>query len=411
MGDPRPSLDLTVVLTIVLGIAASIWVGLDGEPAWRLSRVALVLAATLGVLWWEANAGLRVRGWLALGCGLVGAVVGAGLGPPHLAKAGLTAPTVVAMTILLVGLALMAAGAVALLRPLGVWRRLIAVSGIVLLVGVLAWTFSPMIAAVNVPPTSVGDASPAERELAYRDVTFETADGVRLAGWYVPSASGAAVVLRHGAGSTRASLIDHAAVLSAHGYGTLLVDARGHGDSRGRAMDLGWYGDLDTSAAVTFLAGQPDVDPGRIGVLGLSMGGEEAIGAAAADLRIRAVVAEGATGRSDADHRWYADEYGIRGWLQEQLERAQYALVDLLTDAPKPRSLAAAVSASAAPPMLLIASGAVPDEAKVATLLQARAPDRVETWIVPDASHTGGLSHRPEEWERRVVAFLDRALS
>ena len=40
---------------------------------------------------------------------------------------------------------------------------------------------------------------------------------------------------------------------------------------------------FDVTAAVTYLQHQPDVDANRIGVLGLSMGGEQAIGAAAAD--------------------------------------------------------------------------------------------------------------------------------
>jgi uncharacterized protein len=42
-------------------------------------------------------------------------------------------------------------------------------------------------------------------------------------------------------------------VLARHGYGVLLFDARGHGRSEGRAMDFGWFGDLDVSAAVSFL--------------------------------------------------------------------------------------------------------------------------------------------------------------
>jgi len=65
-------------------------------------------------------------------------------------------------------------------------------------------------------------------------------------------------------------------------------------------MDFGWYGEADVSAGVSYLAGRSDVDEGRIAVVGLSMGGEEAIGAAAAR-RIRAVVAEGATNRAFAD--------------------------------------------------------------------------------------------------------------
>jgi uncharacterized protein len=42
--------------------------------------------------------------------------------------------------------------------------------------------------------------------------------------------------------------------------------------------------------------------------------------------------------------------------------------------------------------------------------LRAAAPDRVQTWTVPDASHTGALATAPAEWAARVTAFLDRAL-
>ena len=108
-----------------------------------------------------------------------------------------------------------------------------------------------------------------------------TADGVRLSAWHVPSANGAAVVLRHGATSTRSNTLDEMVVLARHGYGVLATDARGHGRSGGMAMDWGWLGDLDTAAAVTYLSRRPDVDAHRIAVPGLSLGGEEALGAAA----------------------------------------------------------------------------------------------------------------------------------
>ena len=53
------------------------------------------------------------------------------------------------------------------------------------------------------------------------------------------------------------------------------------------------------------------------------MGGEEAIGASASNDLIRAVVAEGATARTAADKGWLSDEYGLRGVLQEQIERCR----------------------------------------------------------------------------------------
>ena len=38
-------------------------------------------------------------------------------------------------------------------------------------------------------------------------------------------------------------------------------------------MDLGWWGEVDVPAAVTFLAAREEIDDARIGVVGLSMGG------------------------------------------------------------------------------------------------------------------------------------------
>ena len=31
-------------------------------------------------------------------------------------------------------------------------------------------------------------------------------------------------------------------------------------------------------------------------------------------------------------------------------------------------------------------------------------------WMIPEAGHTGGLSARPHEYERRVVGFFERTL-
>jgi len=261
-----------------------------------------------------------------------------------------------------------------------------------------------------VPRTGIGTMTPADHHLAYRDVSFLTRDGVRLSGWYLPARTGAAVALLHGSGSTRASVLDQAIVLNRHGFGVVLFDARGHGRSGGRAMDFGWYGDPDVTAAVTFLATQPDVDPTRIGAVGLSMGGEEAIGAAASDHRIRAVVAEGATARTAADHAWLSDEYGWRGSLQEVLEDMTYGVASLLTDAPTPISLRDAVTAAAPRPVLLIAAGGVGDEAIAGRYLRAASPTNVQLWVVPGAGHTGGLEQARGAWTRRVTKFLETAL-
>ena len=142
------------------------------------------------------------------------------------------------------------------------------------------WTVGQGVAASYPAHPADGSRTPSDVGLRFEPATVPTADGADLAAWWVPSGNGAAVVLLHGAGSTRTAVLDQAAVLGSHGYGVLLLDARGHGDSGGRGMDLGWYGEHDVAAALDFLAIRPEVAADRVGVVGLSMGGEEAIGAA-----------------------------------------------------------------------------------------------------------------------------------
>jgi hypothetical protein len=40
----------------------------------------------------------------------------------------------------------------------------------------------------------------------------------------------------------------------------------------------------------------------------------------------------------------------------------------------------------------------------------AAAGEPKQTWMVPGATHTGGLAARPAEYGRRVAAFFDNAL-
>jgi dienelactone hydrolase len=406
----HPSLRTVVFsATAALGAGLVVVVARDGSAAWRVGRavaVALLLLVALRGL--RANrAGIRIA--TAIGLAAVAIPVGAGIGVPHLVKTGLSTPTVAGWVVGLGGVVLLVVASVWLLRALPWKAGVPGVAASVLAVLVLSWTLGPAVAATNVPPVDVGERDPADLGLVFHDVTFPATDGVRLSGWYVPSRNGAAVVLLHGAGSTRSNVLDHAGVLAGHGYGVLLYDARGHGRSAGRAMDFGWYGDVDVGGAVAFLRRQPDVAGGRIAAVGMSMGGEQAIGAAARIHDLRAVVAEGATNRVAGDKAWLSDEYGVRGALSEALAALTYGFTDLLTSASPPAPLRDAVAATPAP-LLLIAAGDVADEAHAAASIRSGSPDTVDVWIARGAGHTGALETHPAEWERRVVSFLGGAL-
>ena len=404
----RPPVVLPSVMAVG-GAAFAVLTGLDGSPMWRTVRVLAVVAVTALAVWRIRRPGRAGQGVTALVLGIVGTAAGAGIATAHLAKAGLDAAAVLAVIVLATGLFLLGWGAVALVRAIPGWWRLLAVP---LALALLEFVLLPLTVAVNAtsrPPGPLGAATPGSYGFAYRDVAFRTADGIRLSAWYIPARTDAAVVLLPGAGETRTAVLGQAAVLARHGYGALLVDTRGHGRSAGHAMDFGWWGGRDLAAAVSFLVRQPGIQAGKIAVLGESMGGEQALAAAGSDPRVRAVVAEGAEGQQYADHGWRPHD--VTGIIDRGMEWVQYTAAGLLSGAPRPMSIPDAIRAAAPRPMLIIAGGARPDEPAAARWFQAASPATVHVWIVPGAGHTQGLATAPRAWEARVTGFLDAALT
>ena len=390
------------------GTAFAVLAGLGGSTAWQAARVLTVVLVTAWAVWFTRRAGRAGRGATALAFGIAGTVAGAGVGSAHLAKAGLDAAAVLAAVVLAAGVVLLVWGTALLVRAAPGWWRLLAVPTALALLWFVLLPLTIAVNATNRPPGPVGTATPARYGLGYQDVAFRTADGVRLSAWYIPPRNGAAVVLLPGAGSTRTAVLGQAAVLARHGYGALLVDGRGHGLSGGHAMDFGWWGDRDLAAAVSFLARQPGIQAGKIAVLGESMGGEQALAAAGSDPRIRAVVAEGATGQQLADRGWLPG--GTGGALQRGMEWVMYIAAGLISGAPRPMSIPDAIRAARSRPMLIIAGGSVADEPVAARWFRVASPAAVQVWVVPHAGHTQGLATAPRAWEARVTGFLGAAL-
>ena len=239
----------------------------------------------------------------------------------------------------------------------------------------------------------------------HEDVKFETADGLELEGWYIPSRNGAAVISFPGRnGSQR-----QARMLARHGYGVLLFDRRGEGRSEGTPNSWGWGGEADVMAAIDYLQRRPDVEDDRIGGIGLSVGGEMMIEAAAETDELRAVVSDGAGARSYNEDKLH-DEPGLSKVLGGLMSVTKTASVAVFSNQSPPDSLKD-LAARAEEPLLLIAA---PNSAHGEELNRdyARAAgDNATLWEIPEAHHVGGLQARPEEYERRVVGFFDEALA
>jgi fermentation-respiration switch protein FrsA (DUF1100 family) len=100
--------------------------------------------------------------------------------------------------------------------------------------------------------------------------------------------------------------------LTAAGIATLAIDHRGFGESGGRRGHEDSQGKLaDLRAAVGVLEGRPEVDAGRIGLVGVCLGGGYVVRAAATDPRVRAVV--GIAGAYNSPE-FFAGQMGIEGY-------------------------------------------------------------------------------------------------
>jgi uncharacterized protein len=237
------------------------------------------------------------------------------------------------------------------------------------------------------------------------NVQLHASDGLTLEGSYVPSENGAAVIVAFGRKGTQ----DPARMLARHGYGVLIFDRRGEGESEGDPNPYAWNdGEKDLLAAVEFLKQRPDVEPGRIGGLGLSVGGETFLQAAAHSEDIQAVVSEGATARSGGELRSVpGNGFGpiaINSVITPGIAVFSNAtppphLIDLVDDI-APRSLFVIHAPD-------IAAG---EERRFNTAFYRAAREPKAIWGVPGAGHVGAQDARPREYERRVTRFFDQAL-
>jgi pimeloyl-ACP methyl ester carboxylesterase len=381
---------------VAVGGSASAVLIVSPAAAGRLLLVAITVGLAAPVVLLARSRG---TGLAALVLGTIGLAVGLSRGARHLTAAHVDIPALLAVIAGLGGLILVVAGGAALVSGWRWWGKALGITAAAVAALLGLYTFAIPLAATDPPRATVTGPTPA----GWQEVRFSTADGVPLTGWYTPPGNGAAIVVAPGSGSSRSGALAQAQVLADAGYGVLVYDPRGHGGSGGSAMDLGWAGDADIRGAVDFLAA---TGARRIGALGLSMGGEQALGAAAADDRIEAVAAEGATHRTAADYAWLPEEFGWRGSVQQALNAARFAVVDLLAGQSPPTPLRDAVLAIDPRPVLLIAAGQVQDEQKTTTYLAA---GNTQVWVV-DAGHTAGLDTEPQMWRQRVVAFFDEAL-
>jgi dienelactone hydrolase len=356
--------------------------------------------------------GLRpgLRGGLALVLGVFGITIGVSEAVYYAVKVGASGDDFTGFLSIPAGLLLAGLGVRTLWRSRrrddGLLRRYVrrlalgagsvVVAYVVIFPFILSYAFTHL-ARTGVPIARLG--------AAHQDVAFRTNDGLTLRGWYVPSRNGAAVIVAPGRSGTQ----KHARMLARHGYGVLVFDRRGEGESGGDPNAFGWSANRDLKAALAFVERRPDVNRERIGGIGLSVGGETLLQAAAEAKGFRAVVSDGAGSRSIREDLARSDR---DKWLELPTTAVITAGTALFSNQAPPPNLEQLVARIAPRSVLFIyAEHGQPNEINLTQKYYAAAGEPKALWQVPGAGHTHGLSVRPREYERRVLAFFNHALA
>ncbi len=292
------------------------------------------------------------------------------------------------------------------------WLRLLTFTIFVSLVaslGLLIYFIHLQVSAFVTPNRQPISKSPAANNLPYEEVTFTTADGLKIAGWYIPGSRPAAIIVVHGLSANRSATLPEATILAEAGFHVLQIDLRGNGQSEASPNTYGYYEALDVQAAVDFLEKRPDVE--HIGAVGSSLGGAVVARAAALDPRIEAIViASSFSSLPEAVEDAFDDMSIFPSWPFAPL---LVSLAERRVGLEISRVNSARDLASIQPRAVLLIHGAEDDLFPVrhARRMYEAAGEPKELWVIQGFGHGNPAEAFRAEYRARVVDFFDRAFT
>lgn len=234
-----------------------------------------------------------------------------------------------------------------------------------------------------------------------------------LAAWYLPPRNGCILICCHGIHDNRGQWLEQVARLHERGgYGAVLFDFAGHGQSEGEMVTYGVRERDDVEAVVAWLRARGDAPLAGLATLGYSLGAITATLAAASLPELRALVIE--SGFADVQH-------DVAQLFVRFVRLPAFPLVNLvvwwgqrLAGVTLSDIRPAAVIGRISPRPVLIISDLqddLADEPYDGERLFAAAGEPKELWQVADAGHVQAFWSHPDEWITRVGDFLDQRLA
>ncbi len=251
--------------------------------------------------------------------------------------------------------------------------------------------------------------TPEKFDIAFEEIRFSTENQRSLYGWWIPAKNhpekAPTLILVHGWSRNLGRMLRYISHLHPLDYNLLAFDARHHGSSDPDDHSSMYKFGQDIHAAVKFACSR-NINPERVGVVGLSIGGAGTFYAAAQDSCIKAVVTVGAPAHPVDVMKREFKRYHIPSpltWLI--LKQIEYKIGISYEEFAPVNNIAKATAA------FLIIHGDTDEvvlPSQGAKLKNAARPDQCDCWNIPGRGHSN-CHHEPGFWDK-VNLFLQKNL-
>ena len=246
----------------------------------------------------------------------------------------------------------------------------------------------------------IGQAPP---DLRAEAVSLPDGQHGHISGWLVPGTPGSgAVLLLHGVRSDRRQMVERARFLQRAGYTSLLIDLPAHGESSGERISFGARESVGVRVALAYLRSRCPGEP--VAVIGVSLGAASMVLSHARPAPDAVVLESMYPSIAEAAGNRLAIRLGQHGRLLAPLLLWQLPLQIGVS----PAQLQPIVDIRQLRSPLLVISGTKDQHTTLADtrLLFVAANTPKQLWEVKGAGHVDLHRYAPDEYERRILAFL-----
>ena len=258
------------------------------------------------------------------------------------------------------------------------------------------------------------EQTPENYYLEYEIATTISSDGLKVTGWYLPGENGATVMIHHGTPGGRQDGLYEAAFLNEAGFNVLLGSFRAHDDCEGETITFGYYEIRDIEAWYAYLLGRDDIDPGKIGIFGESMGGGTSLLYAAKEAGVKAIATGSAFGLTQEVVKEFIKHENpkIPEWAVPVLAKFIIFWAEQLGDMDTKSLETQAVIADISPVPVLIIHGGQDDKigGTIGRQLYEAAAEPKELLWIEEAGHVNFEKFQPELYRETLIGFFEKNL-